>query len=61
MTEKQIRLASEKEEFRHLNGMLKEHGDMVSSKFAAMCCGNSFYDRAKWMQKKIADDELIKK
>lgn len=49
----EISAASSNKEEYHLGMMQKSYGKKVPVKFAAMCCGNSFDEGAKWMAKRI--------
>lgn len=37
----------------HFENMSIQYGDSVPTKFAAMCCGNSFYDAIVWINGQI--------
>jgi len=50
-TDQDCKSESEQKERYHFENMSIKYGDYVPTKFAAMCCGNSFYDATVWFNK----------
>ena len=49
--EDEVKIASNIHEQYHLTGMSENYSETTPTNFAAMCCGNSFYEGAEYILK----------
>lgn len=52
-TDEEIGNNSEDKEQYHFENMTIQFSDIVSTKFASICCGNSFEEGATWLKNKL--------